>query len=126
MKAHIEQSIENLICEAAHNAQCEFYSFEQSHNYILRSTNEWVYDVERIEMRARRLLDICIGRCSLGTTINTDLIGEVLKLREMSETYCRKMAQLENLASAAPQYEHMYNTDNACAQTCEGRKVYVD
>lgn len=97
MKAHIEQSIEDIICEAAHNAQCAFSIFEQSLNYSLHREKEWVYDVERIELRARRLLDICIGRCSLKTALYTDLICEVSKLREMSETYCRKMAQLESL-----------------------------
>ena len=89
-------SLESIVCEAAHNAQVAYFRFSCSDCYNGYNGGDWIYDVEKIEMVAQRLLNIGNSRCSLATLLKTDMEVESHDLKAQSEEYCQKINELLN------------------------------
>lgn len=89
-------SLESIVCEAAHNAQVAYCRFSASVSCDSYTGGDWIYDVENIEMAAQRLLNIGNSRCSLATLLKTDMEVDVHALKVQSEEYCQKINEMLN------------------------------
>lgn len=94
MKDDID-SLEMIVCESVHNAQVAYLKFSNIAGcYDNHNANDWIYDVEAIELAAQRILDISNGRCSLSTSLRTDIDKDTQKIKLNSDNYCLKILEL--------------------------------
>jgi hypothetical protein len=91
-----ELSFGQMLSQAVHYAQCayELISSDVYNSPTKYEDMDWIYDVEWIELRGKRLYDLVAGFCSLRDMLDFDMEKEVMQLVNFSETYVLKMQEL--------------------------------